>query len=32
MAAVWAWAALSLLIIYVFVSTWGEWWQYVRAP
>ena len=29
MAAVWAWGALSLLIIYVLVSTWGEWWQYV---
>ena len=29
MAAVWAWAALSLLITYVFISTWGEWWQYV---
>ncbi len=29
MAVVWGWAALSLLITYVFVSTWGEWWQYV---
>jgi hypothetical protein len=29
MAVVWGWAALSLLITYVVVSTWGEWWQYV---
>jgi hypothetical protein len=29
MAVVWAWAALSLLVTYVFISTWGEWWQYV---
>jgi hypothetical protein len=29
MAVVWGWAALSVLITYVFVSTWGEWWQYV---
>jgi len=29
MAVVWAWAALSLLVTYVFISAWGEWWQYV---
>jgi hypothetical protein len=29
MALVWAWAALSLLLTYVFVLSWGEWWQYV---
>jgi hypothetical protein len=29
MAVGWAWAALSLLVTYVFISTWGEWWQYV---
>jgi len=29
MALVWAWAALSLLLTYVFVLAWGEWWQYV---
>ena len=29
MAVVWGWAALSLFVTYVFVSTWGEWWQYV---
>jgi hypothetical protein len=29
MALVWAWAALSLLITYVFVLSWIEWWQYV---
>jgi hypothetical protein len=29
MALVWAWAALSLLLAYVFVFSWIEWWQYV---
>lgn len=29
MALVWAWAALSLLVTYLFVLNWGEWWQYV---
>jgi FtsH-binding integral membrane protein len=29
MALVWAWAALSLLLTYVFVLSWIEWWQYV---
>jgi hypothetical protein len=29
MALVWAWAALSLLLTYVFVLSWGEWWTYV---
>jgi hypothetical protein len=29
MALVWAWAASSLLLTYVFVLSWGEWWQYV---
>jgi len=29
MGVVWGWAALSLLLTYVFVLTWGEWWQYV---
>ncbi len=29
MALVWAWAAVSLLLTYVFLLEWGEWWQYV---
>ncbi len=29
MALVWAWAAFSLLLIYVLFLAWGEWWQYV---
>ncbi len=29
MALVWAWAALGLLTIYVFILSWHEWWQYV---
>jgi hypothetical protein len=29
MALVWTWAALSLLLTYVFVLAWGEWWTYV---
>ena len=29
MAVVWLWAAATLLVTYVFISTWGEWWQYV---
>ncbi len=29
MSVVWLWAALSLAATYLFVSTWGEWWQYV---
>ena len=29
MALVWAWAALSLLLTYLLVLSWGEWWQYV---
>ena len=29
MALVWAWAALSLLLTYVVVLSWIEWWQYV---
>jgi len=29
MALVWAWAGLSLLLTYVLVLSWGEWWQYV---
>jgi hypothetical protein len=28
MALVWAWAAFSLLFIYVFALSWIEWWQY----
>ena len=28
MAVVWAWVASSLLLIYVFALSWGEWWQY----
>jgi len=31
MAFVWLWAASSLLLTYVFVLSWGEWWQYVLA-
>ncbi len=31
MAVVWGWAASSLLLTYVFVLNWGEWWQYVLA-
>jgi hypothetical protein len=29
MAVVWAWAAISLLVIYLYVLSWDEWWQYV---
>lgn len=29
MALVWAWASLSILLVYVFVLSWHEWWQYV---
>jgi hypothetical protein len=29
MSLVWAWAALSLLLTYVLVLSWHEWWQYV---
>ncbi len=29
MGLVWSWAAASLLLTYVFVLSWGEWWQYV---
>jgi hypothetical protein len=29
MAFVWTWAALALLLTYVLVLSWGEWWQYV---
>jgi len=29
MAVVWLWAAATLLVTYVFISTWEEWWQYV---
>jgi 4-hydroxybenzoate polyprenyltransferase len=29
MALVWGWAAFSLLLTYVFVLSWIEWWQYV---
>ena len=29
MALVWSWAAASLLLTYVLVLHWGEWWQYV---
>lgn len=31
MAVVWGWAAASLLLIYVLVLHWSEWWQYVLA-
>jgi hypothetical protein len=29
MALVWTWAAMSLLLTYVLILHWGEWWQYV---
>ena len=29
MALVWTWAAASLLLTYVLILRWGEWWQYV---
>lgn len=31
MAVVWAWAGLGVLLIYLFVLSWHEWWQYVLA-
>ena len=31
MGFVWAWAALGMLITYVFILSWHEWWQYVLA-
>jgi hypothetical protein len=31
MAAVWAWAGLSMLFTYQLVLSWHEWWQYVLA-
>lgn len=29
MGLVWAWAALTILLAYIFVLSWHEWWQYV---
>lgn len=29
MGIVWGWAAVSMLVTYLFVLTWHEWWQYV---
>jgi hypothetical protein len=29
MGAVWGWAAVSMLLTYLFVLSWHEWWQYV---
>jgi hypothetical protein len=29
MGAVWSWGALSMLVTYLFVLSWREWWQYV---
>lgn len=29
MGLVWAWASAAILLTYVFVLSWGEWWQYV---
>lgn len=31
MALVWAWAGLSLFVIYAFVLSWHEWWTYVAG-
>lgn len=31
MAAVWAWAGISVFLAYVFFLSWHEWWQYVVA-
>jgi hypothetical protein len=31
MGFVWAWAALGMLLTYVFILSWHEWWQYVLA-
>jgi hypothetical protein len=29
MGIVWGWAAVSMLVTYLFVLSWHEWWQYV---
>jgi hypothetical protein len=29
MGVVWGWAAVSMLLTYLFVLSWHEWWQYV---
>jgi hypothetical protein len=29
MGVVWGWAAVSMLVTYLFVLSWHEWWQYV---
>lgn len=31
MALVWAWACLAILLAYVLVLDWHEWWQYVAG-
>ena len=31
MGFVWTWAALGMLLTYVFILSWHEWWQYVLA-
>ncbi len=31
MGVVWLWGAVSLFIVYVFILTWHEWWQFFAA-
>jgi hypothetical protein len=31
MGIVWLWGAVSLFIVYVFILTWHEWWQFFAA-
>ena len=31
MGFVWLWGAISLFVIYVFILTWHEWWQFFAA-
>jgi hypothetical protein len=31
MGIVWLWGAASLFVIYVFILTWHEWWQFFAA-
>jgi hypothetical protein len=31
MGVVWLWGAVSLFVIYVFILTWHEWWQFFAA-
>jgi hypothetical protein len=31
MGIVWLWGAVSLFVVYVFILTWHEWWQFFAA-